>query len=484
MSTAPRVLRVGDEVFFAGQARTVAAIAGTVVTLAGRSGELAEVALADLYKFGSLGSAGERPRRLASGTLGLLPESVLEDARWREGHVIEVLTGQAPEAAPGTAPRPQYDPDVTTLAQRERAKAAELAAQGHRDWSERTVRRWRERYEDRGLEGLVDARHDPRKSEAGRADERVVQALCQVIADATDQSTRTATFMMWKTGQLLAAEHGPGAVPLPSRATFFRLFSRLSQGQHTTGSARTRRSMASQPQRPYGTYTVLRPGQLMELDSTPLDIAVRLSRGMTGRVELTGLIDVATRTLSAGVIRPTTKSVDASLLLARAVTPELMRPGWVEALRMSRSVLPYKNLLSIDERLEHAAARPVIVPEVIVFDQGSAFVSANFRAACRQLGIDLQPAHPGSPDREAAHGKDDGLGRDAVLPVRLRLPRLVGRRRGYQAEQAGRCGRSRSCRSCSTSGSCRSGRTGRTTGCATRSHQGERLRPTRSTRPW
>jgi putative transposase len=41
-----------------------------------------------------------------------------------------------------------------------------------------------------------------------------------------------------------------------------------------------------------------------------------------------------------------------------------MRPGWVDALRMSRSVLPYQRLLDLDARLEQAAARPVIVPVI------------------------------------------------------------------------------------------------------------------------
>ena len=38
------------------------------------------------------------------------------------------------------------------------------------------------------------------------------------------------------------------------------------------------------------------------------------------------------------------------MLLARTLTPEPMRPGRVEALAMSRSVLPYQRLLTIDER--------------------------------------------------------------------------------------------------------------------------------------
>jgi hypothetical protein len=98
----------------------------------------------------------------------------------------------------------------------------------------------------------------------------------------------------------------------------------------------------------------------------------------------------------AAVLRPATRSVDASVLLARALTPEPMRPGWPEALKMAHSALPYDRLLGIDERLEHAAAKPVIVPDTIVIDHGSVFVSAAFRAACRHLGISIQPAHLGS----------------------------------------------------------------------------------------
>ena len=109
-------------------------------------------------------------------------------------------------------------------------------------------------------------------------------------------------------------------------------------------------------------------------------------------MDLTGIIDVATRTVTAAVLRPTTRSVDASVLLARTVTPEPMRPGWPEAMRMSESALPFRRMLSIDERLEHAAARPVIIPQVIVVDHGKVFVSESFKASCAFLGISFQPA--------------------------------------------------------------------------------------------
>jgi hypothetical protein len=135
------------------------------------------------------------------------------------------------------------------------------------------------------------------------------------------------------------------------------------------------------------------PGELMEIDSTPLDVMVMLDEGVPGRVELTGMIDVATRTVPAAVLRPSARSVDASVLLARALTPEPMRPGWPASLAMAHSALPYDRLLGIDERLRHAAARPVIVPDTIVIDHGSVFVSDNFRSSCAHLGISIQPAH-------------------------------------------------------------------------------------------
>ena len=154
------------------------------------------------------------------------------------------------------------------------------------------------------------------------------------------------------------------------------------------------------PDGPFGTVTAVRPGEWTQIDSTPLDVRVVLDDGMTDRAELTWIIDIATRTIPAAVLRPSTKAVDAALLLARSMTPEPMRPGWPDALRMSRSVLPHRRLMEIDQRLEHAAARPVIVPETIVCDHGAVYMSQAFRSACRAMGISLQPAHDGSPSEK------------------------------------------------------------------------------------
>ena len=145
-----------------------------------------------------------------------------------------------------------------------------------------------------------------------------------------------------------------------------------------------------------------RPGEQVQIDSTPIDVLVLLDDGLPVRADLTIAVDVATRTICAAVLRPVgTKAVDAALLLARMLVPEPMRPGWSQALRMAASRLPHARLLDIDTRMQAAAARPVIVPDTIVIDHGKVFVSDTFTRACERLGISVQPCRPGTPTDKA-----------------------------------------------------------------------------------
>jgi transposase InsO family protein len=331
-----------------------------------------------------------------AGMLDDVPPEALEQARWWETHLVEVLTGQCPKAGAGKIAKPQYDLQRYSLRQRELAKVDELRAAGHQV-SFTTVKRLRRNYELRGLWGLIDQRKVRPVESTGRVDERVLQATRQAINDETNRSTGTVVRLRRAVVRILAEEYGPDVVPMPAQATFYRLVKRLSHGRHTFGSARTRRSVAKPPNGPFGTVTAVRPGEWVHVDSTTLDVRVVLDNGIVDRVELTWMIDLATRTIGAAVLSPTTKAVDAALLLAHCLTPEPMRPGWADALRMSRSVLPHRRLAELDVRLEHAAARPVIVPETIVSDNGMVYMSQTFRTACRAMGINIQPSHKGSP---------------------------------------------------------------------------------------
>ena len=225
-----------------------------------------------------------------------------------------------------------------------------------------------------------------------------------MIDAETDTSTGTRSRLIRRVVKTVEATYGPGVVPLPGRSTLYKVIDAVATGRHTFGSAVTRRQTAN---RPHGMFTpthAARPGEQVQIDSTPIDVLVLLDSGVPVRADLTIVVDVATRTICAAVLRPVgTKAVDAALLLARMLVPEPMRPGWSGALRMSASRLPHARLLDIDARMELAAARPVIVPDTIVIDGGKVFVSdtskrraslANFnwtrhgRGGCDLGGVD------------------------------------------------------------------------------------------------
>jgi transposase InsO family protein len=395
--SGPARLAVGGEVGLRGSSYTITALAGGTVALAGVTGEVIAMPVAELLADASFAVLNPRPGAPlpARGVLDGLPAGVAARAQWWERHVTEVLTGVPAGSPPGTIARAEYDPLRVSLRQRELSKVAELRAAGE-PVSLATVGRMRRRYQGGGLLGLVDGRLI---RGAGRAvDGRVITAIEKAVAGETDRSTGTVTRLRRQVARSLAAEYGidPAQV-MPPRTTFYRMAAQVSAGRHTFGSAPTRRSLAQRPDGPFGAVTVLRPGEWCPVDSTPLDVRVVLDDGLVDRAELTMMVDVATRTIAAAVLRPTTKAVDASLLLARALTPEPMRPGWPDALRMTRSVLPHQRLVAIDERLAHAAARPVIVPETVVCDHGMVYLSQAFRAACRAMGVNFQPTHQGSP---------------------------------------------------------------------------------------
>ena len=177
-----------------------------------------------------------------------------------------------------------------------------------------------------------------------------------------------------------------------------------------------------------------------------------LDDGVPGRVELTGMIDVATRVVPAAVLRPTTRSVDASVLLARALTPEPVRPGWPEALTMAQSVLPYERLLSdrrspgarrgqAGDRPGHHRDRPrqrVCVGRVPVL--------------CRHLGISLQPAHLGSGSEKGHIERHFGSVASLFCQFASGYAGRSPDRRGRGIAEDSRCGRWPSCRSCWMSG--------------------------------
>jgi len=393
-------MRVGDRLRLDGRLHTVVGLSGTTVRLVDEAGTASLVLLAHLLAtngFEFVGQGEGPPRMPPFALFDVVPKQEAERAAAWERHVTEVEFGSPVDASADTAPRPEYDPAARTLQEREAAKAAELSALGWKV-SAVTVRRMRKRYREQGVWGLVDHRKTRLSSPTGRADERVVTAVAEVLTAQVDESTGTRGRLRRRVEALLAERHGPGVVPMPSKSAFYRLVEAVSEGTHAFGEATSRRSQARRPQGVFTPSSACRPGEMVQIDTTPLDVMIVLDDGVTGRGELTIGVDVATRTICAAVLRPSgTKAVDAALLLAKMLVPEPMRPGWSDALALSATLIPHARLLDVDARLEHAAAKPVIVPETIGIDHGKVFVSDTFVSACRSLGISVQPSRPATP---------------------------------------------------------------------------------------
>ncbi|WP_435845208.1 TniB family NTP-binding protein [Streptomyces lavendulae] len=183
-------------------------------------------------------------------------------------------------------------------------------------------------------------------------------------------------------------------MPAPSQATLYRLVHQLAHPTDLPGRPMRNPPITSDG-RGFTPTVALRPGEQVQIDTTRLDVLAVFDDGCVGRPELTIAVDVATRAILAAVLCPSsTQAVDAALLRAEIAVPHPARPTWPDALRFAhRSLLPHQRLLSLDG----AAARPAVVPETIVTDRGSVYLSKAFTAACETLGISVQAAPPYAP---------------------------------------------------------------------------------------
>ncbi|MCX4878094.1 transposase [Streptomyces sp. NBC_00847] len=336
-----------------------------------------------------------------------------EEAELWQARMVEIDTGLAPgrsEHARG------FGPD-TTLAQRCAAMSARLAADGIR-CSAHTLadkrRKWKAARENPVV--LLPAGREKRPG--GFTDPRCLSAMQEVVARRAHASDVTIDVIREEVEDLLhsryAKELGSAGVAalLPSRSTFYLRMKESGLADALGQPTRSRAALASTPSLPHGgREVVLRPGQVTQTDTTPLRILARGDDGRPTATELTSLIDVANHTVCALMITPSrprdaesgqagqaTRAIDLTLMLAQAFAPWPVMPGWDPLSAAAASSLPFGALRAADERFTEAtAARPVIRPELIIYDQGSPYVSEHFTEVCDRLRIARRPARKKTP---------------------------------------------------------------------------------------
>lgn len=323
-----------------------------------------------------------------------VPQKAADQARSMHRHVVELLEGRPPgmDGDPDIEPRPQYDPSLP-LTERINVKAEELTAAG---WSisARTLARHVSAYRKEGIAGLIDGRYTRSSHIGGRTHPQIITLLQEEM----DKQRLSSTGSRSRVINLVKRKASQQGAKVPSDQTLYRLINRMESSRHPFGNATTRRTQSNRPDRTWGRQAPGQPGELVEIDSTPLDLMVVYPDGTTGRVDLTVALDIATRIPLAAVLRPVaTKAVDAAIMLARSLTPLPMQPGWAESVSYTRSILPTGMLPEETEYRSTIAARPLIVPQSITIDRGKVYVSSTFMAACEKLSISVVKAAPYTP---------------------------------------------------------------------------------------
>ncbi|MFB7600581.1 transposase, partial [Streptomyces sp. NPDC056160] len=337
-----------------------------------------------------------------------------EEAALWQARMVEIDTG----LAPGRSEHEQGFGPGTTLAQRCAAMSARLAADGIR-CSAHTLADKRRTWKASGENPAVLLSRPRDKRPGGFTDPRCLAAMQEVVTRRARASNVTIDLIREEVEDLLRARYSDefddpaaAAALLPSRSTFYLRMKESGLADALAQPTRARAALASAPPLPHGgREIVLRPGQVTQADTTPLRISACGDDGRPISTEMTVLIDVASHSVCALMITPSqvrdagqgqpgraTRGIDLTLMLAQAFAPWPVMPGWDPLSAAATSALPFGALRAADERFTKAtAARPVIRPELIVYDQGSPYVSDHFTEVCDRLRIARRPARKKTP---------------------------------------------------------------------------------------
>ena len=384
---------IGTKLRFDGEEHVVVGIDGPVIRLRGPNGRLSVIAARELLADPGYqildGWNEEENADWSAAELDSLPNAVREQAKRDAEHVLEALTGYASGdsalARPGE-PKEKYDPDAVGLTERIGAKAGELGVSRTTMWDKKR------RFEAGGATALADKRRIP-SGAPRRVDPRLCAAMIAAMSEVERRSNVSKKRVLRRAKTIVQEEYGEGVVPIPSTSTLYRELDDLDAGRGTFGTAKRRRENADRPKGSYLSMAATRPGEVIVMDTTPLDVlAIDPHTGALLSYDLSLAMDLFTRSILAWRFTPKgTNATDASLLLADVIAPKRMRPGWPDTARWAYHGVPEKIVLGAFGG-ESVAALPVLDPDTIVVDNGKIYVSEQFTEACRVLGISVHPA--------------------------------------------------------------------------------------------
>ena len=372
-------------------------------------------------------SGADRGRQEAGP--GDLPPGRRDLAGLRVAHLLEVATGfrSGSRLRPGPGePRPEYDPDATTLTRRRHAKVAELAALdpqqarllGLDRVGYRTLIRWET---DRRRAGLVGRADDRWLRESGghpSVTEQVREAML-----AVRQETLHGSRISMRTRYFLVCQYMRGTFGADAGVPSYRTLCRVWKEWFGPGGTRQRYARSADLPMKAGHVVVSRPGQVVALDTTVLPVKVR--EGVFGEpvsVHLTLGLDVCTHSLVAfRLTLVSDTSVDVAMLLRDVMMPLPMRPGWGPEMAWPYPGIPAAVVAEFAGY--EPAGLPFFTPETVTTDHGSVYKAHAIVEAQRILGCNILPARTLRPQDKAACERAFGVIRSLLFE---KLPGYTG----------------------------------------------------------
>lgn len=391
-------LQPGADLIYDGEACTVTEIADGAIIVRDREGRHRRLRMIDVLRPAHEGGVARIPGRTSHeiGTpITVLWSDATDSARAasleRADHVREVLTGykSGTAAIPREGePRLQFHPQLP-LQQRQGAKAAELGV------SIRTIERWVARYRDTGEAGLIDTRQAQPGTALKNFDPRWIEAAQMILDEQASESKVQKRIILSRIQARVERLHGPDVVALPSTSSGYRALSELDRGRGTFyGPTKSKRSIANRPPTPFGRLTATHPGDIVLLDTTPLNVfAVAPVTGKWVCADLTVAIDLYSRCILGLRLTPgSTKSIDVAGVLFETMQPFDAPADWGPAARWPYHGLPQTLMVDPAKTQVSRFTRAGVLPNTIVVDHGRPFLSEHVTSACARLGISIQPA--------------------------------------------------------------------------------------------
>ena len=336
-----------------------------------------------------------------SSAWAMASEAARERAVWKQKHVFELKTGfkQGYKPKPKSVPKKDYDPALP-WARRIQTKASQL------DVSVQTIRNWVEWERTGGAPALLDRRSSKRGPFAS-IDPQWILAARKLLKQREGESKMSVRNI----AEQLDRQLRDSAVFRPSiEAAMTALEAIVGKDKDLHGARARDRSNKAVGNGVHGLRMAGYPGHIVVLDATPLNVRVYDANSNTvGGCELILAIDLFSRAILGLTLVPTARSVDVGAVLWEVIKPYQGLPGELPYVGVPHALLvPDDRYAGVREQLQrggtHQGARTGlgtgVVPDTLVVDHGSIFVSHHVFGIAQSLGMTIEPANIRMPNQK------------------------------------------------------------------------------------